>query len=977
MTRTAKRITRGLLLALLAVAVVVPGLSGGLIALAEGTSAEGGVSAPTAAAPTFTVIDGLDKSKNDGYLKIGDGDTSSKICVDITKTPYYTFQASEVGTIVTGYTLYTGDDTSPNLMGRNPKAWKLQGSIDGKNWTDIHAVTDDDKLPTVANKAGYTYTFENAAPYWYYKITFTERQGTAGEDYNLMQLSEIRFTATAPVTEVDSSDALVAAVAKGGNIKLTGDITLTEDISIYENAVSLDLNGYVLSGQKISVYSAAATSSSVLMLNDSRPTAAHTDEGLPAGGVVKSEIHVTRKPSDENYTNCKAYFYANGGTATEKLYLDTGNALVDHTGDGMTVFMGGAYGAGATIDAGFYYGDVVSTNSGNPFKTNSKKVVFKNGDTVQATKFVKSGDKAGTMFTDPATAPEAGLTYAGWYAYGGVMNNTEKVITADTTYQAIWMKEVASVAELKAAIAAGYGVKLTADITFSEYIVLGDGGSVLVFDLNGHVIGTTDRNNCKLGATGAPKETPTEVVIIDSDPTATHEGEGLPVGGFINADINMNADWKYDKIVNIYANGGTIASAYAGSGAGGIYSTSSTPSVFLGMGTTGNITVNGGTYYDTTGTQAAIGKLGGDGSIVTYMNGTTRYAMSATSAKTIDPPAIAPTKEGYRFVGWYVVTDAESGEKAAYDFSTPLSTGARITLYAEWVDSASPVITGVDADSVYCTTQEVTVTDDSPVTVTVDGTEVTLTGGTFSLDMSSGTNRTIVATDEKGNATTLVVTYGHHFGDWTEKVDEDCSTDGTLGHKDCSDCLGHFDADGVRLESLVIPASHSYGAATYVWSADARTCTATRVCSRNGAHVETETVNAVASITQQRSCTDAEITTYVATFTNAAFEGQTKADVETQAAAGHAFGAWINEVAATAKENGVKAHADCSVCHKHFDKSGNEMTDLIIPAEGLPGGAIAGIAVGSAAVVGVGAFSIIWFVIKKKKFADLIAIFKK
>lgn len=40
-------------------------------------------------------------------------------------------------------------------------------------------------------------------------------------------------------------------------------------------------------------------------------------------------------------------------------------------------------------------------------------------------------------------------------------------------------------------------------------------------------------------------------------------------------------------------------------------------------------------------------------------------------------------------------------------------------------------------------------------------------------------------------------------------------------------------------------------------------------------------------------------------------------------------------------------------------------------------GAIAGIAVGSVAVAGVGGFSVFWFVIKKKKFADLIAIFKK
>ena len=44
---------------------------------------------------------------------------------------------------------------------------------------------------------------------------------------------------------------------------------------------------------------------------------------------------------------------------------------------------------------------------------------------------------------------------------------------------------------------------------------------------------------------------------------------------------------------------------------------------------------------------------------------------------------------------------------------------------------------------------------------------------------------------------------------------------------------------------------------------------------------------------------------------------------------------------------------------------------------GLSGGAIAGIAVGSVAIVGLGVFLLFWFVIKKKKFADIIALFKK
>ena len=44
--------------------------------------------------------------------------------------------------------------------------------------------------------------------------------------------------------------------------------------------------------------------------------------------------------------------------------------------------------------------------------------------------------------------------------------------------------------------------------------------------------------------------------------------------------------------------------------------------------------------------------------------------------------------------------------------------------------------------------------------------------------------------------------------------------------------------------------------------------------------------------------------------------------------------------------------------------------------QGLSGGKIAGIAVGSAAVAGIGGFAIFWFAVKKKSFADLIAAIK-
>ena len=71
-------------------------------------------------------------------------------------------------------------------------------------------------------------------------------------------------------------------------------------------------------------------------------------------------------------------------------------------------------------------------------------------------------------------------------------------------------------------------------------------------------------------------------------------------------------------------------------------------------------------------------------------------------------------------------------------------------------------------------------------------------------------------------------------------------------------------------------------------------------------------------------------------------------------------------------------------CKKHFDASGKEITDLTIaklvpeePDGGLGAGAVIGIVIGAVAVVGIGGFAIFWFVIKKRSFADLLAIFRK
>ena len=86
-------------------------------------------------------------------------------------------------------------------------------------------------------------------------------------------------------------------------------------------------------------------------------------------------------------------------------------------------------------------------------------------------------------------------------------------------------------------------------------------------------------------------------------------------------------------------------------------------------------------------------------------------------------------------------------------------------------------------------------------------------------------------------------------------------------------------------------------------------------------------------------------------------------------AAAHAYGEFTVVTEATKDVPGVQTRT-CSVC-------GVVETAPVAYEAKLGAGAIVGIAAGSAVVVGAGGFSLFWFVIKKKTWADLIAVFKK
>lgn len=211
--------------------------------------------------------------------------------------------------------------------------------------------------------------------------------------------------------------------------------------------------------------------------------------------------------------------------------------------------------------------------------------------------------------------------------------------------------------------------------------------------------------------------------------------------------------------------------------------------------------------------------------------------------------------------------------------------------------------------------------------------------------------------DENGvEITDLVVEKNlnaHSFGQWVEETSATCCEVGTKGHKDCSLCHKHFDENGNEIIDLVLSIdehAHSFGS----WVEEIPA-----TCSQTG----TKGHKACAHCGKNYDESGNEITDLV---------------IEKNANA-HSFGQWIKEIPATTESQGTKAHKDCSNCSKHFDEDGVEIVDLSIQKldAKLSGGAIAGIAIACVVVLNFGTFALVWFVIKKKKFADMAKILRK
>lgn len=289
-------------------------------------------------------------------------------------------------------------------------------------------------------------------------------------------------------------------------------------------------------------------------------------------------------------------------------------------------------------------------------------------------------------------------------------------------------------------------------------------------------------------------------------------------------------------------------------------------------------------------------------------------------------------------------------------------------------------------------------------------------------------------TTEEALKTPISPYYGHSFGFWVEEQYATCQAPGRKGYKHCSICNKDYDASNKEITDFVIPVNpdgHELGDLVAEVPA---TCKDTGVkahrdCNLCGKHCDPITRKEIADLTipttnnhtygelipevpattedfgvkEHKDCkvcgkhfdkdgneiTDlriAKIGTH-----NVIVNGESKfyahgesVTVTAEDKEGKEFKGWQDasgKIVSTKKEYTFEVKDEMVLTAVYQDKApgGGTIDGEIAPApdkNGLSGGQIAGIVIGSIAGVGIVGFAIFWFVVKKKTFAELISAIK-
>ena len=280
-----------------------------------------------------------------------------------------------------------------------------------------------------------------------------------------------------------------------------------------------------------------------------------------------------------------------------------------------------------------------------------------------------------------------------------------------------------------------------------------------------------------------------------------------------------------------------------------------------------------------------------------------------------------PVREGYVFMGWF---DAQ--ESTQYDATTQLDKDEDLTLYAKWTlcDHKSSTKQPNCTESAICTECAGTIPALGHNFGTPDykwnGTECTahrVCANDASHEESETVTAAVNVTQNKACELDELSTYTATFTNpaFAAQTKQNVVTANKLGHdftvaqhdeaqhwNKCSRCdatdtkADHTGGKATCTEQAVCTVcntkygnalGHAYSPPDYTWNGTE--CTAHRVCANDASHEESETVTAAANVTRNRDCELDELSTYTATFTNAAFAAQTKQNIVTANKLAHNF----------------------------------------------------------------------------------------
>lgn len=530
----------------------------------------------------------------------------------------------------------------------------------------------------------------------------------------------------------DDATALQNLLNGGGTVTLSKDYTIDTTLSV-KNTVTLDLNGHVIkmtgSGSVISI------AWSNLTLQDSSPTATHTDASLPAGGVITGG---NAAYGGGVYVGSGGSMTMNGGTI-KKCSAECGGGVA--AADGSFTMTGGTIANCTATTSNYTYG-------GGGVYVASSATFTMNGGTIEncSSKTLGGGVFSTSNFSMSGNAIIRGCSAK---AGGGVRIDESSMTMNGGTIEAC-----------------------TSTNGTSDAVTITSNASLLA---NGGIV----KGTVTFGSYSAINTTSTDSYTkfyneVTNDGTISG---GVYYGGIQN-DSSGTVSGTYHT-VSFNSNGGSgsvptqwfvnIRTAKALQPA--TIPTKEGYNTFAGW-------YNGDTAYNfTEAVTQNITLKAKYGDPKTYNISYDLDGGTATNptSYTVECDAITlynPVKPGYTFTGWSG-TDL-TGENNMTVTIPKESTGDR-SYTAHWRDATAPVISGIEDGKTYCDTVEFEVSDNVGV-ASVTANDVTLTpdaNNKYNLEKGTGTV-TVVAIDKANNQTSVTVTVndGHTAGN----DDGDCST---------------------------------------------------------------------------------------------------------------------------------------------------------------------------------------------------------